>query len=96
MADIFSIIATLQILEKAYIKDVIEPPEYVSTFDKNNQIIISFRCRKNCEILLVKFVATFCQIEGEFSPAKDFVRKYKVKTFFYKKAHGRSRCKTHN
>jgi hypothetical protein len=30
MADVFSIITTLQALEKAYIKDVVEPAEYVS------------------------------------------------------------------
>jgi hypothetical protein len=30
MADVFSIITTLQALEKAYIKDVVEPAEYVN------------------------------------------------------------------
>ena len=29
MADVFSIITTLQALEKAYIKDVVEPVEYI-------------------------------------------------------------------
>jgi hypothetical protein len=29
MADVFSIITTLQALEKAYIKDVVEPDEYI-------------------------------------------------------------------
>ena len=28
MADVFSIITTLQALEKAYIKDLVEPAEY--------------------------------------------------------------------
>ncbi len=29
MADVFSIITTLQALEKAYIKDLVEPAEYI-------------------------------------------------------------------
>jgi len=32
MADVFSIITTLQALEKAYIKDVVEPAEYINIF----------------------------------------------------------------
>jgi len=37
MADVFSIITTLQALEKAYIKDVIEPAEYVLIDYRNDQ-----------------------------------------------------------
>jgi ESCRT-I complex subunit VPS28 len=62
MADVFSIITTLQALEKAYIKDVVEPAEYT----------------KHCEKLLAKFAAAFRQIESEFPRVEDFVRKYKV------------------
>jgi hypothetical protein len=35
MADVFSIITTLQALEKAYIKDVVEPAEYVLIFHRS-------------------------------------------------------------
>lgn len=62
MADVFSIITTLQALEKAYIKDVVEPAAYT----------------KNCEILLAKFTAAYRQIEGEFPKIEDFVRKYRL------------------
>ncbi len=82
MADVFSIITTLQALEKAYIKDVVESAEYVSIFHRNYQILIWFRYTKNCEKLLAKFTAAFRQIEGEFPRIEDFVRKYRVKVFF--------------
>ncbi|CAF1245161.1 unnamed protein product [Rotaria sp. Silwood1] len=62
MADVFSIITTLQALEKAYIKDLVEPVEYT----------------KNCENLLAKFVAAFRAIESEFPRIEDFVRQYKL------------------
>ncbi|UJR32234.1 hypothetical protein I4U23_019700 [Adineta vaga] len=62
MADVFSIITTLQALEKAYIKDVVEPAEYT----------------KNCEKLLAKFTAAFRQIQGEFPQIEDFAHKYKL------------------
>lgn len=68
MADVFSIITTLQALEKAYIKDVIEPSEYT----------------KHCEKLLAKFRAAFRQIENEFPRIEDFVHKYKVISFDYR------------
>ncbi|CAF1080997.1 unnamed protein product [Rotaria magnacalcarata] len=62
MADVFSIITTLQALEKAYIKDLVEPAEYTS----------------NCQILLAKYSAAFRQLEGEFPKVEDFVHKYKL------------------
>lgn len=62
MADVFSIITTLQALEKAYIKDVVEPAEYT----------------KHCEKLLAKFRAAFRQIENEFPRIEDFIHKYRV------------------
>ena len=62
MADVFSIITTLQALEKAYIKDLVEPAEYT----------------KNCEKLLAKFAAAFRQIDSEFPRVEDFAHKYKV------------------
>jgi ESCRT-I complex subunit VPS28 len=62
MADVFSIITTLQALEKAYIKDVVEPAEYT----------------KNCEMLLAKYSAAFRQIQSEFPDIEKFVHKYKL------------------
>ncbi|CAF2684418.1 unnamed protein product [Rotaria sp. Silwood2] len=62
MADVFSIITTLQALEKAYIKDLVEPAEYT----------------KHCEKLLAKFTAAFRQIDSEFPKIEDFVHKYKL------------------
>ncbi|CAF0836915.1 unnamed protein product [Adineta steineri] len=62
MADVFSIITTLQALEKAYIKDVVEVAEYT----------------KHCEKLLAKYTAAFRQIESEFPRIEDFVHKYKL------------------
>jgi hypothetical protein len=83
MADVFSIITTLQALEKAYIKDVVEPAEYVLVFYRNYQITLSFRYTRNCEKLLAKFAAAFRQIEGEFPSIDNFVHKYKVKLFLF-------------
>jgi len=62
MADVFSIITTLQALEKAYIKDVIESAEYT----------------KQCKKLLAQFSAAFRQIKSEFPNVEDFARKYKL------------------
>ncbi|CAF0743339.1 unnamed protein product [Adineta ricciae] len=62
MADAFSLITTLQALEKAYIKDLVEPVEYT----------------KHCEKLIAKFTAAFRQIDGDFSRIEDFARKYKL------------------
>ncbi|CAF0872034.1 unnamed protein product [Adineta ricciae] len=62
MADVFSIITTLQALEKAYIKDVVEPAQYT----------------KQCESLLAKYAAAFGQIRGEFPRIEDFAHKYKL------------------
>ncbi|UJR14547.1 hypothetical protein I4U23_001543 [Adineta vaga] len=62
MADVFSIITTLQALEKAYIKDLVEPVEYT----------------RHCEKLIAKFTAAFRQIESDFSRIEDFARKYKL------------------
>ncbi|CAF1073464.1 unnamed protein product [Adineta ricciae] len=62
MADVFSIITTLQALEKAYIKDVVEPAQYT----------------RQCESLLAKYTAAFGQIRGEFPHIEDFVHKYKL------------------
>ena len=83
MADVFSIITTLQALEKAYIKDVVEPVEYVSIFYIIYQIKTLFRYTRHCEKLLAKFTAAFRQIESEFPRIEDFVRKYKVKLFLF-------------
>ncbi|CAF0961978.1 unnamed protein product [Adineta steineri] len=62
MADVFSIITTLQALEKAYIRDVVESAEYT----------------KHCEKLLAKFSAAFRQIEGDFNQIEEFAHKYKL------------------
>ncbi len=80
MADVFSIITTLQALEKAYIKDVIEPAAQIKHFlfillFENN---VLNRYTKHCETLLAKFAAAFRQIESEFPRIEDFQRKYKV------------------
>jgi len=62
MADVFSIITSLQALEKAYIKDVVEPAEYT----------------KYCEKLLAQFSVAYRQIKSDFPNIEDFVRKYKL------------------
>lgn len=85
MADVFSIITTLQALEKAYIKDVVEAAEYekqkqVQRKENKNRYFFSYT--KNCEKLLAKFMAAYRQIEGEFPKIEDFVRKYRVKLCF--------------
>ena len=82
MADVFSIITTLQALEKAYIKDLVEPAEYVTMTDRNNYGTKPFRYTRNCEKLLAKYKAAFRQIESEFLRIEDFIRKYRVKFLF--------------
>ena len=78
MADVFSIITTLQALEKAYIKDVVEPAQYVLFLVTNQLISISSRYTRQCESLLAKYAAAFGQIRGEFPHIEDFAHKYKV------------------
>jgi len=64
MADLFSILTTLQQLEKAYIRDAVKPKEYTSA----------------CSKLLVQYKAAFKLVQGyEDCPnLETFVRMYKV------------------
>jgi len=64
MADLFSILTTLQQLEKAYIRDCVKPKEYTSA----------------CSKLLVQFKAAFKLVQGyEDCPnIESFVRLYKL------------------
>jgi ESCRT-I complex subunit VPS28 len=64
MADLFSILTTLQQLEKAYIRDCVKPKEYTSA----------------CSKLLVQFKAAFKLVQGfEDCPnIETFVRMYKL------------------
>lgn len=69
MADLFSILTTLQQLEKAYIRDCVKPKEYTSA----------------CSKLLVQFKAAFKLVQGyEDCPnIEAFVRMYKVQLKWY-------------
>lgn len=63
MADLYSVINTLQQLEKAYLRDCITPKEYTSA----------------CSKLLVQFKVAFRQVKGDEFPTVDvFVKKYRV------------------
>jgi ESCRT-I complex subunit VPS28 len=66
MADLFSILTTLQQLEKAYIRDAVTPREYTAA----------------CSKLLVQYKAAFKLVQGhaECSSLEAFVKKFKVPT----------------
>lgn len=60
MADCYSLINTIQSLEKAYIKDAVTSKEYTAA----------------CSKLLTQFKAAFKQIDKEYSSAEQFLKKY--------------------
>lgn len=59
-ANVYSIIQTIQALEKAYIKDAVSPNEYT----------------KQCNILLDQFNAAFKLIKDKFPDVESFSKKY--------------------
>jgi len=59
-ANVYSLIQTIQALEKAYIKDAVSPHDYT----------------KQCNVLLVQFNAAFKLIKDKFSDVEEFSRKY--------------------
>lgn len=61
MADCYSLINTIQCLEKAYIKDAITSKEYTAA----------------CSKLLTQYKAAFKQIDKEFGTPEQFLRKYR-------------------
>lgn len=61
LADCYSLINTIQCLEKAYIKDAVTSKEYTAA----------------CSKLLTQYKAAFKQIDKEFGSAEQFLRKYK-------------------
>ena len=65
MADLFSILTTLQQLEKAYIRDAVTPKEYTAA----------------CSKLLVQYKAAFKLVQNyeDCSTIEKFVAKYKVR-----------------
>ncbi|CAK9301743.1 unnamed protein product [Gordionus sp. m RMFG-2023] len=61
-AELFSVICTLQNLEKAYIKDAVPPKEYTAS----------------CSKLLVQYKAAFKLVQGsEFKTVEDFLKHYR-------------------
>jgi len=63
LAELFAVVNTLQCLEKAYIKDAVEPKEYTS----------------QCSKLLVQYKAAFKQVQGEeFPTVETFLKKYRL------------------
>lgn len=60
MADCYSLINTIQCLEKAYIKDAVTSKEYTAA----------------CSKLLTQYKAAFKQIDKEFGSAEQFLKKY--------------------
>lgn len=63
MADLFALIATLQNLEKAYIRDCVTPQEYTAA----------------CSKLLVQYKVAFKLVQGDEFPSIDaFVKKYRL------------------
>ncbi|XP_022646805.1 vacuolar protein sorting-associated protein 28 homolog isoform X2 [Varroa destructor] len=63
MADLYSVITTLQCLEKAYIKDAVTPKEYTAA----------------CSKLLVQYKAAFKQVQGEgFPTVEQFISAFKL------------------
>lgn len=61
MADCYSLINTIQCLEKAYIKDAVTSKEYTAA----------------CSKLLTQFKAAFKQIDKEFGTPEQFLKKYR-------------------
>lgn len=61
MADCYSLINTIQSLEKAYIKDAVTSKEYTAA----------------CSKLLTQYKAAFKQIDKEFVSAEQFLKKYR-------------------
>ncbi len=59
-ANVYSLIQTIQALEKAYIKDAVSPQDYT----------------KQCNVLLVQFNAAFKLIKEKFNDVEEFSRKY--------------------
>lgn len=59
-ANVYSLIQTIQALEKAYIKDAVSPHDYT----------------KQCNVLLVQFNAAFKLVKEKFSDVEEFSRKY--------------------
>lgn len=63
MADLYAVINTLQSLEKAYIKDAVQPREYTAA----------------CSKLLVQYKAAFKQVQSsEFQTVEQFMKKYRL------------------
>jgi len=63
MAELFAVINTLQNLEKAYIKDIVQHKEYTEA----------------CSKLLVHFKAAFKQVQGaDFPTVESFTKKYRM------------------
>lgn len=63
MADLYAVINTLQSLEKAYIKDAVQPKEYTAA----------------CSKLLVQYKAAFKQVQStSFPTVEDFMKKYRL------------------
>ncbi|XP_014666441.1 PREDICTED: vacuolar protein sorting-associated protein 28 homolog isoform X2 [Priapulus caudatus] len=63
MADLYSVINTIQCLEKAYIKDAVTPKEYTAA----------------CSKLLVQYKAAFKQVQcDDFPTVETFMRKYRM------------------
>lgn len=61
MADCYSLVQTIQCLEKAYIKDAVTAKEYTAA----------------CSKLLTQFKAAFKQIDREFRTPEEFLKKYR-------------------
>lgn len=61
MADCYSLIKTIECLEKAYIKDAITSKEYTAA----------------CSKLLTQYKAAFKQIDKEFGTVEQFLKKYR-------------------
>ncbi|XP_062602003.1 vacuolar protein sorting-associated protein 28 homolog [Saccostrea cucullata] len=62
MAELYAVINTLQSLEKAYIKDAVQPKEYTAA----------------CSKLLVQFKAAFKLVQGDFQTVEQFMKKYRL------------------
>lgn len=62
MADCYSLINTIQQLEKAYIKDAVTSKEYTAA----------------CSKLLTQYKAAFKQIDKEFGTPDQFLKKYRL------------------
>lgn len=64
MADCYSLINTIQRLEKAYIRDAVTSKEYTAA----------------CSKLLTQYKAAFKQIDKEFKTPEQFLKKYRFET----------------